>query len=251
MPSRCFQDESRCFGSKHVVVFDFVSGSPDSDHPETPEKEVGSLSQRKTIPGKNFASWFFWHVLAVFSCSGVLETRWKKDRNISEPLRSALHIVQDHKVLRDLRSIRVSSDRSAAICWLQVLSETGGVMQYGANTFLSVRDSFESHWITMTIFQIITLLQNYSGWKFHQWLQTTSSDEVGCSNSAFLDTNKHDVRTVEERQWCQHMSTHILCSSPQCCTGCLIVLLDMLSSELVQPYCIRIVSNSACICGRY
>ena len=46
MPSRCFQDESRCFGSKHVVVFDFVSGSPDSDHPETPEKEVGS-SQRK------------------------------------------------------------------------------------------------------------------------------------------------------------------------------------------------------------
>ena len=109
---------------------------------------------------KNFASWFFWHVLAVFSCSGVLETRWKKDRNISEPLKSALHIVQDHKVLRDLTSIRVSSDRSAAICWLQVLSETGGVMQYGANTFLSVRDSFESHWITMTIFQIITLLQN-------------------------------------------------------------------------------------------
>ena len=137
--------------------FDFVSGTPDSDHPETPVKEVGSLSQRQTIPGKNFASWFFWHVLAVFSCSGVLETRWKKDRNISEPLRSALHIVQDHKVLRDLRSIRVSSDRSAAICWLQVLSETGGVMQYGANTFLSVRDSFESHWITMTIFQIITL----------------------------------------------------------------------------------------------
>ena len=136
--------------------FDFISGTPDSDHPETPEKEVGS-SQRKPSTEWFLQAVFFWHVLAVFSCSGVLETRWKKDRNILEPLRSALHIVQDHKVLRDLTSIRVSSDRSAAICWLQVLSETGGVTQYGANTFLSVRDSFESHWITMTIFQIITL----------------------------------------------------------------------------------------------
>ena len=250
MPSRCFQDESRCFGSKHVVVFWLCLRHARLRSSRDPCEGGGLTVPKENHTWKEFASWFFWHVLAVFSCSGVLETRWKKDRNISEPLKSALHIVQDHKVLRDLRSIRVSSDRSAAICWLQVLSETGGVMQYGANTFLSVRDSFESHWITMTIFQIITLLQNYSGWKFHQWLQTTSSDEVGCSNSAFLDTNKHDVRTVEERTWCQHMSTHILCSSPQCCTGCLIVLLDMLSSELVQPYCI-IVSNSACICGRY
>ena len=194
-----------------------------------------SLTDRKV-----FAPYCITPPVSESTCSQQIAADLSEDTRILLRSRKTLWsctmckaLVQDHKVLRDLTSIRVSSDRSAAICWLQVLSETGGVMQYGANTFLSVRDSFESHWITMTIFQIITLLQNYSGWKFHQWLQTTSSDEVGCSNSAFLNTNKHDVRTVEERTWCQHMSTHILCSSPQCCTGCLIVVLDVLSSELV------------------
>ena len=158
MPSRCFQDESRCFGSKHVVFFWLCLRHARLRSSRDPW-EGGGL----TVPKENH-TWKEFCKLILLACFGCIffvavffQTRWKKDRNISEPLRSALHIVQDHKVLRDLTSIRVSSDRSAAICWLQVLSETGGVMQYGANTFLSVRDSFESHWITMTIFQIITL----------------------------------------------------------------------------------------------
>ena len=73
---RCFQDESRYFGRKHLVVFHFVSGTPDSDHPETPEKE--GLVSKKTIHWMNFASCFFWHVLAVVSCSGVFLGKMKE-----------------------------------------------------------------------------------------------------------------------------------------------------------------------------
>ena len=114
MPSRCFQDESRCFGSKHVVVFDFVSGSSDSDHPETPEKEVGS-SQRKPS-----TEWILQaDSLACFGCiffvAVFFQTRWKKDRNISEPLRRCLtHCTRSQGLARsyEYRSIfwQVCSD---------------------------------------------------------------------------------------------------------------------------------------------
>ena len=207
MPSRCFQDESRCFGSKHVVVFWLCLRHARLRSSGDPWEEGWLTVPKANHTWKEFASWFFWHVLAVFSCSGVLETRWKKGRNISEPLGSALHIVQDHNVLRDLRSIRVSSDRSAAICWLQVLSETGGVMQYGANTFLSVKDSFESHWITMTIFQIITLYyritvveNSINGFKPLQVMKLGAATVHSC-----IPTN-----TFRENSWRKDMvSTHV------------------------------------------
>ena len=83
---------------KHVVVLHFVSGSPDSDHPETPEKEVGS-SQRKPS-----TEWILQaDSLACFGCiffvaefvAVVFQTRWKKDRNRSEPLRSVWQVCEN------------------------------------------------------------------------------------------------------------------------------------------------------------
>ena len=78
--------------------FDFVSGTPDSDHPETPEKEVGS-SQRKPS-----TEWILQaDSLACFGCiffvaefvAVFFQTRWKKDRNISEPLRSVWQVCEN------------------------------------------------------------------------------------------------------------------------------------------------------------
>ena len=48
--------ELRCFGRKHVLLLHFVSGKPDSDPPETPEKEVGSKVSVANHMLKEFAS---------------------------------------------------------------------------------------------------------------------------------------------------------------------------------------------------
>ena len=90
MPLRFVQDELRCVGTKHVVLLQSFalclrlarlrsSGDP---------WEEGWLKSLKGKPyldricKQEFASWLFWHGLAVQFLSGVWETRWKKDRNI-------------------------------------------------------------------------------------------------------------------------------------------------------------------------
>ena len=64
MPSRCFQDESRCFGSKHVVVFWLYLRHARLRSSRDPW-EGGGLVSKKAIHWMIFASCFF---LACFGC---------------------------------------------------------------------------------------------------------------------------------------------------------------------------------------
>ena len=128
----------------------FVSGSPDSDPPETLEKKVGSKVSKanhtltefasKNLQADCFGMVWLYNFLAVSGRQD--ERRIGTYRNHSEDLRRGFTNRTRSYVCR---ISRVSPHRCAAICWLQVLSETGGLVQY---LFLSVRDSFDSHWIT-------------------------------------------------------------------------------------------------------
>ena len=182
-----------------------VSGSPDSDPPETLEKKVGSKVSKanhtltefasKNLQADCFGMVWLYNFLAVSGRQD--ERRIRTLRNYSEMPDKSFQITRSYEypsifwqVCRDL--LTAGAIRNWCVCaiWCSIFS---------------IWESFESHWITITTRQIIAVYyQNYSGWKFHQqWFQHKSNVEVGCSNCVFLDTNKHDVRTVEERTWCQ------------------------------------------------
>ena len=84
--------------------FDFISGTPDSDHPETPEKEVGS-SQRKPstewfLQAGSFGMFWLYFLVAV---------SWRQDeRRIGTSWNHSEVPYTSYKITRSYEILRVS-----------------------------------------------------------------------------------------------------------------------------------------------
>ena len=148
------QNGLRCVDSKHMVVFDFVSGTPDSDPPETLDKKVGS----KVFKGKPYLWICKLILLACFVC--IVAVSWRPGergirthRNHSEVPFKSYKITRSYEYPLYPRIFwQVCSDLVTAgallNCW-------GGAICL--KICFIVIDSFDSHWITMTIIEIISL----------------------------------------------------------------------------------------------
>ena len=177
-PSRWIQLLNRDTLAVSIWWFSTLSQALQTQIIQRPLRRRWARIKKKTI------QWIlqavFWHVQAVFSCSVFLSEKMKKGSE---------HIGTIQKSLTGLRNFADCRCPSELLGWC---NKVQNVFLHALSCFICI-DLLESHSIAITIVQIIlsyyypliadvqwlTILKK-------QWIETNSSDKVGCSKNVFV-----------------------------------------------------------------